>query len=55
MPGMSKKLKKEFAFFLNDWGRRNYNGLCPMDCEFMIASTPLPPGNLSESLFHLVS
>ena len=32
MPRMSKKLKKELAFFLNDRGRR-----------IMIASTPLPP------------
>ena len=74
MPRMSKKLKKELAFFLNDRGRRSYNGLCrkcqhgckqsfraviincpatypnepkgghkSMNCEFMIASTPLPP------------
>ena len=28
MPRMSKKLKKELAFFLNDRGRRSYNGLC---------------------------
>ena len=28
MPRMSKKLKKELAFFLNDQGRRSYNGLC---------------------------
>ena len=28
MPRMSKKLKKEPAFFLNDRGRRSYNGLC---------------------------
>ena len=25
---MSKKRKKELAFFLNDRGRRSYNGLC---------------------------
>ncbi|KAI4450129.1 hypothetical protein C823_004662 [Eubacterium plexicaudatum ASF492] len=74
MPRMSKKLKKELAFFLNDRGRRSYNELCrkcqheckqsfraviidcpaiypnepkgghkSMNCEFMIASTPLPP------------
>lgn len=28
MPRMSKKLKKELAFFLNDRGRRSYNELC---------------------------
>ena len=28
MPRMSKKLKKELAFFLNDRGRRSHNGLC---------------------------
>ena len=28
MPRMSKKLKKELVFFLNDRGRRSYNGLC---------------------------
>ena len=28
MPRMSKKLKKELAFFLIDRGRRSYNGLC---------------------------
>ncbi|MCI9516659.1 MAG: hypothetical protein HFI80_06420 [Lachnospiraceae bacterium] len=28
MSGMSKKLKKELAFFLNDRGRRSYNELC---------------------------
>ena len=28
MPRMSKKLKKELAFFLNEWGRRAYNELC---------------------------
>lgn len=28
MPRMSKKLKKELAFFLNDRGCRSYNGLC---------------------------
>ena len=28
MPRMSKKLKKELAFFLNDRGRRSYNGFC---------------------------
>ncbi|OUO80033.1 hypothetical protein [Flavonifractor plautii] len=28
MPRMSKKLKKELAFFLNDRRRRSYNGLC---------------------------
>lgn len=28
MPRMSKKLKKELAFFLNDRGRRTYNDLC---------------------------
>ena len=28
MPRMSKKLKKELAFFLNERGRRNYNELC---------------------------
>ena len=28
MPRMSKKRKKELAFFLNDRGRRSYNGLC---------------------------
>ncbi|XBX05507.1 hypothetical protein QMP26_34620 [Enterocloster clostridioformis] len=28
MPRMSKKLKKELAFFLNDRERRSYNELC---------------------------
>ena len=28
MPRMSKKRKKELAFFLNDRGRRSYNELC---------------------------
>ena len=28
MPRMSKKLKNELAFFLNDRGRRSYNALC---------------------------
>ena len=28
MPRMSKKMKKELDFFLNDRGRRAYNGLC---------------------------
>ena len=28
MPRMSKKLKKELAFFLNERGRRSYNKLC---------------------------
>lgn len=28
MPRMSKKLKKELAFFLNERGRRSYNELC---------------------------
>ena len=28
MPRMSKKLKKELAFFLNDRGRRSYNEVC---------------------------
>ena len=28
MPRMSKKLKKELAFFLNERGRRSYNVLC---------------------------
>ena len=28
MPRMSKKMKKELAFFLNDRGRRAYNDLC---------------------------
>ena len=28
MPRMSKKRKKELAFFLNDQGRRSYNELC---------------------------
>lgn len=28
MPRMSKKLKKELAFFLNDRGRRSHNELC---------------------------
>lgn len=28
MPRMSKKLKKELAFFLNERGRRIYNELC---------------------------
>jgi len=28
MPRMSKKRKNEFAFFLNDRGRRAYNELC---------------------------
>ena len=28
MPRMSNKLKKELAFFLNERGRRSYNGLC---------------------------
>ncbi len=28
MPRMSKKRKKELAFFLNDRGRKTYNGLC---------------------------
>ncbi len=74
MPRMSKKRKKELAFFLNDRGAEattdsagnasmnvsrvsglslstapvtNPNepkgGQHPMNCEFMIASTPLPP------------
>ena len=33
MPRMSKKLKKELAFFLNDRGRRSYNGLC-RKCQY---------------------
>lgn len=28
MPRMSKKLKKELAFFLSERGRRSYNELC---------------------------
>ena len=28
MPRMSKKRKKELAFFLNDRGRRSYNEVC---------------------------
>ena len=28
MPRMSKKRKKELAFFLNNQGRRSYNELC---------------------------
>ncbi len=28
MPRMSKRLKKELAFFLNDRGRKSYNALC---------------------------
>ena len=28
MPRMSKKMKKELAFFLNERGRRSYNELC---------------------------
>ena len=28
MPRMSKKRKKELGIFLNDRGRRSYNGLC---------------------------
>ena len=28
MPRMSKKLKNELAFFLNERGRRSYNKLC---------------------------
>ena len=28
MPRMSKKLKKELAFFLNEQGRRSYNERC---------------------------
>ena len=28
MPRMSKKRKKELAFFLNDRGRMAYNGFC---------------------------
>ena len=28
MPRMSKKRKKELAFFLNDRGRRSHNELC---------------------------
>ena len=28
MPRMSKKRKKELAFFLNERGRMAYNGLC---------------------------
>jgi hypothetical protein len=33
---MSKKLKKELAFFLNDRGRKSYNDLCrkcQRDCK----------------------
>ena len=33
MPRMSKKLKKELAFFLNDRGRRSYNELC-RKCQY---------------------
>ena len=36
MPRMSKKLKNELAFFLNDRGRRSYNALCrkcPHTCK----------------------
>lgn len=33
MPRMSKKLKKELAFFLNERGRRSYNELC-RKCQY---------------------
>ena len=33
MPRMSKKLKNELAFFLNDRGRRSYNALC-RKCQY---------------------
>ena len=33
MPRMSKKLKKELAFFLSDQGRRSYNELC-RKCQY---------------------
>lgn len=33
MPRMSKKLKKELAFFLNERGRRSYNELC-RNCQY---------------------
>ena len=33
MPRMSKKLKQEWSFFLNDRGRKAYNTLC-RNCVF---------------------
>ena len=58
MPRMSKKLKKELAFFLNDRGAEaTMNSAGNATCAGF-ASYPfvgLLPENLSESLFHLAS